>query len=766
MRLRMKLSAALLVFGIGPSLLSGGIILSKSAEEIENQAYQKLIAVAGNKKSTIESYFGTIRDQVLTFSKDRMIVDAALAFRSAFTAYRSEIDVDEDAIAQRRARLTEYYNAQFALEYKKQNRGSAPDTQKMYGSLDPDAVAMQSTFIQANEHPLGEKHKLVDPKDGSRYADIHAKYHPAITQFLEKFGYYDIFIVEPDTGVIVYSVFKELDFATSLIDGPYSDTNFAEAFRRAKSLKGDDAFAFVDFKQYLPSYDAPASFIASPVFDGAEIVAVLIFQMPLDRINEVMSVRAGLGETGETYLVGPDNLMRSNSYLDQTNRSVVASFRNPQKGAVDTVATRSALKGESGAKAIVDYNGNPVLSAYGPVDILGERWALLSEIDEAEALAAKSEMIRDLAIIVAVGAIIVIVAGVMLSSSIASPVQKMTKSMEALAAGEVEVDIPGEGRGDEIGDMASTVKVFRDNAIRTRQLEQEAAAQAERAAEEKRAGMQALASTFETKISGIVDGVAAAATKLNATSQSMSDTAQHASSQGGSVSSSAELASQNVQTVAAAAEELSTSVTAIADQVSESYRIASTAESEANKTTDIVKQLASSAASIGEVVNLINDIAEQTNLLALNATIEAARAGEAGKGFAVVASEVKNLAGQTSKATGEIAAQISGVQDATNATVEPIESIAGTIRRMTEIATEVQSAVEEQGAATTEISRNTQEAATGTREVTSSVTEISQSISEVGAAAGDVLSAAKELSVQAETPSAEVSTFVTGLRSA
>lgn len=695
-----------------------------------------------------------------------MIVDAALEFRSAFIDYRRETGIGADKLARQRTAISEYYNDQFAPEYKNQNGGRVADTKGMYEILDADAVALQTTFIKANEHPLGEKHKLVDPKDGSRYAATHAKYHPAITQFLEKFGYYDIFIVDPDSGDIVYSVYKELDFATSLIDGPYADTNFAEVFRKARSLTGDDAFAFVDFKPYLPSYDAPASFIASPVFEGGETIAVLIFQMPLDRINEVMGVRAGLGETGETYLVGPDHLMRSDSYLDPKNHSVVASFRNPEKGTVDTAATKAALAGESGAQIVIDYNGNPVLSAYSPVDILGERWALLSEIDEAEASAAKVAMIWELVIIVAVGAVIVIVGGMMISSSIAQPVQQMTKAMEELAAGKTEIGIPGEGRSDEIGEMAGAVKVFRDNATRTRQLEEEAASQAERVELEKQSSMRQLATTFEEKVSGIVDGVAAAATELNATSQSMSDTTQHTNSQAGSVSSSAELASQNVQTVAAAAEELSTSVTAIADQVGESFNIAKTAEAEANNTTQVVRELATSATSIGEVVELINDIAEQTNLLALNATIEAARAGEAGKGFAVVASEVKNLAGQTSRATGEIAAQISGVQDATVATVSAIESIADTISRMTEIATEVQAAVEEQGAATMEISRNTQEAATGTQEVTSSVTVISQSISEVGESAGDVLLAAGELSMQAETLSAEVSTFVTQLRSA
>jgi len=694
MKLKAKLIIALLIFGIGPALVSGGLLIAQAVEEIEDQAYQKLLAVEGNKKSTIVGYFETIRDQVLTFSKDRMIVDAMREFRTAFKSFPEEIRADEETVETRRGNLAEYYRNEFLPEYKTQNAGSDIDVTPMYAELDTEAILLQHTYIRANANALGEKHKMTDPGDRTRYAELHAKYHPAITQYLEKFGYYDIFLLDPETGDIVYSVFKELDFATSLIDGPYANTNFAEAFRQARDLEGDDAYAFVDFKQYLPSYHAPASFIASPIFEGGEVIGVLVFQMPIDRINKVMSERAGLGDTGETYLVGQDNLMRSDSYLDPKNRSVVASFRNPENGRVDTAATKAALAGNAGAGIIVDYNGNNVLSVYAPVEILGRKWALLSEMDESEALAAKRAMITNVAITIGIGIILIIVGGIFVSGSISRPIQDMTTTMNELASGHLEVDVPGEGRADEIGGMATAVKVFRDNAVRTRELEAEAAARAETAEAEKRAAMESLASTFEEKVSGIVDAVAAAATELNATSQSMSDTTKHTNSQTSSVSSSSEMAAQNVETVAAATEELSSSVSAISDQVSESSKIAQEAEREAAQTSDTVKALATSAASISEVIELINDIAEQTNLLALNATIEAARAGEAGKGFAVVASEVKNLAGQTSKATGDIASQISGVQEATQATVDAIQSIASTIERMNEIAVGVQVAVE------------------------------------------------------------------------
>ncbi len=221
------------------------------------------------------------------------------------------------------------------------------------------------------------------------HSNLHANVHPVIRNFLEKFGYYDIFLVDPESGDIVYSVFKELDYSTSLKDGPYANTNFGEAFRRANMLTNKDEVVLVDYEQYTPSYEAPASFIASPVFDGDKKVGIAMFQMPIDRLNEIMAERAGLGETGETYLVGPDMLMRSDSYLDPENHSVLSSFKNRELGKVETEATKDALNGKTGAKVIIDYNGNPVLSAYTPVNIGGITWALFAEIDVAEAFCPK-----------------------------------------------------------------------------------------------------------------------------------------------------------------------------------------------------------------------------------------------------------------------------------------------------------------------------------------------------------------------------------------
>ncbi len=360
-------------------------VLVETVKTLRSEAFNKLTAVREVKRSAVERYFESIHDQMLTFSEDRMIVQAMQEFADAFRRFREESQVDAETLAQQRAALRTYYAQDFAGEYASQNEGTQPAVDAIFGPLDEDSIALQYAFIKGNPHPLGAKHLLDRPADESTYSAIHERVHPIIRRYLEEFGYYDIFLADPETGDIVYSVFKELDYSTSLIDGPYADTNFGRVFRMANAEDNKDAVILVDYEQYPPSYEAPASFIASPIFDGNKKVGVALFQMPIDRLNAIMTERAGLGETGETYLVGPDHLMRSDSYLSPETHSVARSFRNPTTGQVKTDAVQRALSGERGAEVIVDYNGNPVLSAYCPVELLGIRWALLAEVDVAEA---------------------------------------------------------------------------------------------------------------------------------------------------------------------------------------------------------------------------------------------------------------------------------------------------------------------------------------------------------------------------------------------
>ncbi|WP_291295092.1 methyl-accepting chemotaxis protein [Elioraea sp.] len=349
--------------------------------------------------------------------------------------------------------------------------------------------------------------------------------------------------------------------------------------------------------------------------------------------------------------------------------------------------------------------------------------------------------------------------------AVARPIAVSVARLNALAEGDTEAPIIGADRRDEVGDIARTMAVFRDNLVRARQLQAAQLAEAEAKAARAQK-VEQITRVFEDEAGIIVRTVATAATEMEATATSMAAGAEETSRQATAVAAGAEQASANVNTVAAAAEELAASVTEISRQVAESTRIAGEAESEAGRTSTTVQALSDNAQRISDVVRLISEIAGQTNLLALNATIEAARAGEAGKGFAVVASEVKNLAAQTGRATEEIAGQVNAVQSETARVVEAITRMGEVIRRLSEIATSIAAAVEEQGAATSEIARNVQEASAGTAAVTNNISSVSEAASGSGAAASQVQAAARELSTGAETLRAQVDRFIAEMKAA
>jgi methyl-accepting chemotaxis protein len=678
-----RLLLALLAVSLIPLAITGILMYRSAVDGLRAQAFNQLETVRTITAKSVERYFTSMEDQLRMMAEDRMVVDALRQFTEGYNAILSEDDVDAAAVDKARKNLATSYTGDFANEFRRRTETDVA-VQPLVDGL-PDAAAwLQDLYIRRNDNPLGSKHLLDAADDGSAYSQAHATFHPIFRNFLARLGIYDFFLIDAESGTIVYSVFKEIDFATSLFNGSFSGTSFARACKEALSSGRRDTVAFGPFEQYLPSFDAPASFIAAPVYEGRDLRGVVVFQLPVDRMNAIIGETVGMGETGETYVVGPDRLFRSESRFTR-DLGVKTTIINP-KIKVDSAAVRSAIdEGASGTALIRDYRNQSVLSSWTPVTIHRDpasprqsvRWALISEIDEAEVLAPAHRLRRFAQAIFGVTALGVLA----VSTGIARRLTQEARRQAALVAGIV------------------------DNT-------------------------HALASSSE---------------ELTSVSQQMSAAAEETTAQANLVSAAAEQVSGNARIVSGSIENLVTSIHEIARSAQEAASTARQAVDLAGATSGTMHALGISSEEIGKVVNVITSIAEQTNLLALNATIEAARAGEAGKGFAVVANEVKELARETAKATEDIGAKMQAMQGDTHRAVTAIGEIGSVIERINELQTKIAAAVEEQSVTTSEISRNIAEATTGSSEIAENIVQVAQAAQSTAEGASNTQVSSQEL---------------------
>jgi len=558
--------------------------------------------------------------------------------------------------------------------------------------------------------------------------------HDFFEKFINTYGYYDFFIID-NTGDIFYTVTKEADYQTNLLTGAYNHSGLGTLY---KKVSQGSEFAMSDFSRYAPSNNEPAGFIALPFFSENGTPIVIALQLSIDKINTLMQQRAGMGDTGESYLVGSDLLMRSDSYLDPDGHSVIASFAgNVKNNGVNTEAAQLAIAGQTGNKIITDYNGNPVLSAYTAINVNGIKWALLSEIDVAEAFEPMYEMYWNIAYVIAFCLFTIIAVALLTSKSILRPLggepNEMQRISETIADGDLMITF---------NDHDNHSSVY--------------------------GAMQRMTSHLRTIISEIIHD------SNNLTNVAMETSAL-------SLQSSTSLLDQksNIEQVATAVEEMSMSINEVAqnaasvahsaqnassssglanDKISESISGLSHLGTEINQASNIIQDLKNDSNEIGSVLEVIRGIAEQTNLLALNAAIEAARAGEQGRGFAVVADEVRTLASKTQESTKNIELMIEKLQKASNDAVqamivsrdvcqtsidntrdvaEVVTTMNGEIASISEMSELIAAAVEEQSCVSTEISKN--------------VTAISDVAYENSASAEQVSVSSKDISNIADT---------------
>lgn len=590
--------------------------------------------------------------------------------------------------------------------------------------------------------------EIITPKIEGDRRDYYTKY-------IEKYGYYDLFLIHPQ-GDVFYTVTKEADFGTNMVNGKYSDSGLGKLVREVRASR---KYGIADFAPYEPSNNEPAAFIAQPVLskDGVELIVAL--QLPLEAINAVMMQRDGMGETGETYLTGPDMLMRSDSFLDPDNHTVKASFANPSKGKVDTEAAREALAGRAGAKVISDYNGNPVLSAYAPLTIGDISWAIIAEMDESEAFASIAALKWIMTVIGGGCVAVIVLVAILLAGAIVRPIKHVVANLTELAQGEGDLTSRLEVKsGDEVGELALRFNQFVEKL--------------QEMIRDITTGVGTLSSS-STELSAISEQLSSNAETTSGNANTVSVAVEEMSSNLNSVSVAMEESATNTNMVASASEEMTSTINEIAQNTATARDISTKAVGQAQVASEKMTALGDAAQAIGKVTESITEISEQTNLLALNATIEAARAGDAGKGFAVVANEIKDLAKQTADATLTIRTQIGGIQKSTDLTVVEIQGITAVINDINDIIATIASAIEEQSAATQEIADNIAQASQGIAEVNENVAQssvvaedvtreiamVNSSTEEMNAGSSQVRASAAELSRLAESLNEMVGRF-------
>lgn len=572
------------------------------------------------------------------------------------------------------------------------------------------------------------------------FSPVDEKGEEFFTKYTEKYGYYDLFLINPD-GYCFYTAAKEDDYKTNLVTGKYSSSNLGKLTRK---VLNSHEFAMADFAPYAPSNNEPASFIAQPVIHNGNTEIVVALQLPVNIINAIMNQREGLGETGETILVGSDKLMRSDAYLNPETHTVKASFANPDTGKFDTVSSREALSGETNSKVIAGYDGSKVLASYTPINIGDIRWALIAKISAIEAFASVNYLKWLIGLIGFICAGCITGVSILFARSISKPITYLVKIGKNIAAGDFTQQVEVK-QNDEIGILGNTFNTMITelrNVISKIKVSSSTVA----SSSEQLTSVSTQMASGSEEISSQIGNVATATEQMSSNINTMASASEEMSVNANTVSSTSEELSRNMNTVASAIEEMSSSINEVANNAREASKVANDASKMSVTATKTMDTLGEAAKEIGNVTEVIKRIAEQTNLLALNATIEAASAGESGKGFAVVANEIKELANQSAQAAEDIANKIEGVQANTNDAVKVIADVSNIINSINTSVDVISNAVQQQTSAANDISSNVSQANSGVTNITSSIAEVASGTNDVAKNASEAAKGANDVS--------------------
>lgn len=657
MKFKYKIMGALLAAGILPMIVTAVLDISRMHNMAEEAARAEIASVVDLKEEMVETYFGTLLSIARTLAINPVVTEAT----RAFTAAVGELDTSE-RVAGRPQSLRERY------VYQQENTTGATQADlARWMKIDAVSEKLQHLYISDNPQKIGEKHLLMTAGDTSRYSSLHEIYHPFFKAYLEEFAFYDIFLFEPKNGRIVYSVFKELDYSTSFVDGPYSGSAFGRAVQQIIRDKSDK-LVFVDFEPYEPSYNQDAAFLLAPLKEKGQLIGIIAFQMPVDRINAIVNKDIAGFETAETFLIG------SNGQL----RSVPENAGNLAIGSsLSSEVVTGALGGSKGLIAAKDHRGAAVIAGFEQVSLPGLDWKIILSVSEEEAMADANASIRNALVNLGGFSLLILACGYGLGVYLLRPVRALGRDFHEIV----------------VGAMTALHRASKQSKIAAR---------------------------------------------------SMVTTAEATSRQGSVVKENSVAAAQNVSIVAAAMDQMASSIQEIVKGVTKTSSLTDDASEKAKVATLSLQNLEIATQRITGVVTLIKDIANKTNMLALNASIEAARAGDAGRGFDVVAVEVRKLAAQTTSSTEEIGKEVDNVARAVRDNVSAIRGITQAIALVRDQATAMSTAAEQQGAVTSEITG-------GMSDTAQRVSAVDKNIGGVESASADAAVAARDVMQQMQS---------------
>ncbi|MBX2881355.1 MAG: hypothetical protein KTR32_15535 [Granulosicoccus sp.] len=653
-KLRPLFIISMIVAGMVPMGIASFTISKQASETMVDTTYQRLEADVAKRTSHVEDYINSVESQLVTMGSDPSTVDAMRSFSSSFPALarsQNEQSTDLDRI---KNQLQRFYDREFLPGFRDAG-GTASASQLMPRSI--AGIMAQHHYLSDNSNPVGSKDNLYSHSETNTYGIHHAKFHPHIRHFLKEFGYYDIFLVEPDDGKIVYSVFKETDFGTSLFNGAHRDSNLTRATRRAMDMS-EGEFAFEDFQTYVPSSNAPAAFLATPIYDKNQMIGVLAFQIPIQKITDIMGLAAGLGETGESMLVGADGLMRSQSRFSDENTILVTNIQSD--------AARLATSGQSGTLRETS-NNTDYLKAFSSMDLGEINWGLVTRIQADEALASVNKLTLITLIVAGCSAVVVSIFALFLGTYLYRQL------------------------GGEPGDMVRIAKNISNGDL------------SDHPEDANRGGAYAQLVEMRGHLRNVMR-------EANVIAQSVKSGAAELSAGNQGLSERTEQQAANLEETGSSTEELTSTVKQNASNARSANELAINTRQRASASGEVstraveaMEEISSASERIADIIGVIDEIAFQTNLLALNAAVEAARAGEQGRGFAVVASEVRQLAGRSASAAKEIKEliedSVSKVKDGTGLVAESgdeLKLIVKSVTELTDIVGEITVATDEQ----------------------------------------------------------------------